>query len=323
MKTYHILLIGAGQIGSRHLQALGLSDLPINISVVDTTQTSLLLAKKRYEQVCKKNNVQYYSELTFIENEVDFCIIATNAANRLSVLKCLLANVVVKYILLEKILFQTNEQIDEAYFLLEKYRVNTWVNCPRRMYPIYQKLKAMLANERFISLKVYGEDWGLTCNAIHFIDLWAYLSGNTSYSLDTNSLSTSILQSKRVGYKELSGTLIGSNTVDDFSLTCLQGKGAPKLYITVESENYCIEINESKCVCKIRNVLLDSEEIISFSTIYQSELTHVFVRMVLLEGLSPLTPYIESAALHGPFLQGLLNFFNQHDSVPHMTCPIT
>ena len=54
MKTYHILLIGAGQIGSRHLQALGLSDLPINISVVDTTQTSLLLAKKDMSKSAKK-----------------------------------------------------------------------------------------------------------------------------------------------------------------------------------------------------------------------------------------------------------------------------
>ena len=49
--TYHILLIGAGQIGSRHLQALALSDINIEISVVDSSTASLAVAKDRYKQV--------------------------------------------------------------------------------------------------------------------------------------------------------------------------------------------------------------------------------------------------------------------------------
>ena len=46
-----IVLVGAGNIGSRHLQALALLDRDANIQVIDTLESSLKLAEERFNSV--------------------------------------------------------------------------------------------------------------------------------------------------------------------------------------------------------------------------------------------------------------------------------
>ena len=53
MTKYKIFIIGAGQIGSRHLQALRAVRIPLKISVIDPSTESLDLAKQRYEEMPK------------------------------------------------------------------------------------------------------------------------------------------------------------------------------------------------------------------------------------------------------------------------------
>ena len=53
--VYNIGLIGAGQIGSRHLQGLAKSTLQYKIYVVDPDEKSLSVAKIRYQEVSPKN----------------------------------------------------------------------------------------------------------------------------------------------------------------------------------------------------------------------------------------------------------------------------
>ena len=47
----HIAIIGAGEIGSRHLQGLALIDRRIDVSVVDPSHSSLKLAKTRFQEI--------------------------------------------------------------------------------------------------------------------------------------------------------------------------------------------------------------------------------------------------------------------------------
>ena len=49
---YSIAVIGAGEVGSRHLQALALLKRPVKIFVVDPSNESLRIAKERFQQVC-------------------------------------------------------------------------------------------------------------------------------------------------------------------------------------------------------------------------------------------------------------------------------
>ena len=48
--------MGCGGIGARHLQALGNTNFPLNIFVVDKSEKSILNAKSIYEQA-EKNDV--------------------------------------------------------------------------------------------------------------------------------------------------------------------------------------------------------------------------------------------------------------------------
>ena len=48
---YNIAIIGAGQLGSRHLQGLKLAQLPMRIEIVDSSEKSLETARERYDQI--------------------------------------------------------------------------------------------------------------------------------------------------------------------------------------------------------------------------------------------------------------------------------
>ena len=48
---YKIALIGAGQIGSRHLQALAQTKIPIFVEVVSRSLQSLVKAKERFDKI--------------------------------------------------------------------------------------------------------------------------------------------------------------------------------------------------------------------------------------------------------------------------------
>jgi ubiquinone/menaquinone biosynthesis C-methylase UbiE len=57
----NIAVVGAGQIGSRHLQALSLIDREARLQIVDPSSQSLATAKERFETVNPKNNSSFIS----------------------------------------------------------------------------------------------------------------------------------------------------------------------------------------------------------------------------------------------------------------------
>ena len=58
---YKIAVIGAGQLGSRHLQGLKLSKLKSDIWVVDNNSNSLQIAQQRYEEGEVNSNIHCVS----------------------------------------------------------------------------------------------------------------------------------------------------------------------------------------------------------------------------------------------------------------------
>lgn len=325
----NFLLIGAGQLGSRHLQALALSDFTdISIQVVEPSTEACKVAQERWDQVAKSEKIktiEFLPDLSTVNRSIDFCIVATNANCRLGVIKDLLAHVSVRQLVLEKVLFQSVEQLEEAGQLLSASGAKVWVNCPRRMFPIYQELKKHLAGERTLNLQVHGSNWGLACNAIHFIDLWAMLGGQHDYMLDTSALDVAVSESKRPGYKEVSGTLSGVSGERRFCLTSVADDQPSPLSIRIETEHFKIAVGESTGKCTIEEKGTGKEQVLTFSVLYQSQLSNEVGRQLLANGSGncELTPFNESASLHKPFLKGLLEFFNSQADSNLILCPIT
>lgn len=327
MGNHHVVLIGAGQLGSRHLQALALSELEINVSVVDPSEEALRVARQRYEQITATPNVKgvtYYNNLSEVAQHIDVCIIATSANHRLSVLEQLVSKHSVEYLVLEKVLFQSVQELDCASELLERYRIKAWVNCPRRMFPAYRELREILQQHKQLIMAVKGNDWGLACNAIHFIDLWAAIGEHCDYQIELDGLSETVLDSKRVGYKEIQGMIVGhSDGVKHFELSCEVVGKAPHLEVRFETESFIVNIDETEATAVLFEKKSKTQRVIDYRSVLQSAMTQKVVASLTQSGECDLTPYHESAALHRPFLKALTYYFTQFGGVENSRCPIT
>ena len=325
-----LLIVGAGQLGSRHLQALaGLSSDTYQISVVDPVDASLIIAKQRYQEVslATSPNCNFVNSLEALAGEMfEVAVVATNAAIRLQVVKALLQQVKVKFLILEKVLFQSVSQLDEACELLTKHGVKTWVNCPRRQFVAYQELAERFKHAQSMTLNVRGYNWGLGCNAIHFVDLWHYFTDFSDYSLHF-APDCRIIDSKRSGYKEVLGSLSASSQDQrhHLSLSCLPSEDSQvslEIEATCDNERYQLSEREGE----IRH--LDAQgRVIKCTPMkirYQSQLTNEVVQTLVATGECPLTPLPISAMLHKPFLMSVAALFEPKSPLdPHNLAPIT
>jgi len=167
--VYKIAIIGAGQLGSRYLQGLSKVGLSIEIFVVDININSLNLAKKRWGDVSDNQNiVNYTSNIDSLPMYLNLAIIATNSDSRTYVSSLLLKNRIIDFVILEKVLAQSiNEIIELKNIFLNKS--TTWVNTFFRTIDYFKELKNKSAIGP-ITLNVKGGNWGIACNTIHILD---------------------------------------------------------------------------------------------------------------------------------------------------------
>lgn len=315
----NIALIGSGELGSRHLQSLvGINNA--NVTVVEPSSTSVEITRQRILDL----NLNERADVFFVDNikklpsEIDFAIIATGAAPRLSILKRLLKHANVKYLLLEKVLFQSIEDYTEAKELIDNNNVKAWVNCPRRMFEFYASLKLKLNKSSPMVMEVNGGSWGLACNAIHFIDIFSFLTDSKVLTVTTDDLEQKIYPSKREGYIEIFGRLnVTFHDGHQLILNCSHDKVSMDINITNMDGEY--KIDEAK-----GGILFNDEQTnIDVLIKYQSELSRLVVEGALIFGQSKLTDYDEACDQHIPLIQSLLSFYNRTSNLETSILPIT
>jgi len=323
---YNYAIVGAGQLGSRHLQSMKAVKLKSCIWVIDSNPESLRIAEERYGQIADNDlilNVTFTQSLEDLPDKIDFMIVATSAFKRAKLIKKICTITTIKNMLIEKVLFQHPTDYEEIKQLLFKQNIKAWVNCPRRMYPFYQICKQKLDTQKPIHITIDGSNWGMACNAIHFIDIVAFMIQSTSYTIKTDLLDSEIFDSKRIGYKEISGTLqLNFSNGSTLTLSCRKDISLP-ISIFICSNKTRILIDESKKMA----IYSDFEnnwtwETSNFELPFQSQLTSTVIESVMLDGTCPLTTFDESVSLHLPFIISLLNFFKR-DSSDIEVLPIT
>lgn len=312
----NIILIGAGKLGSRHLQALAKIGIESNIYVIDPSVESSEIAFARYNEIPQNYNVKH---LEFLKNigdlrikTVDVAIIATSSEHRFFVLNALLNHVRVNFLILEKFLFQKANHYQEAKELLLKHKVKTWVNCPRRMWPIYQDLKKDLVNSTIREFTLIGSDWSLATSSIHILDLIAFLTGCSEYNLLDLDLGnkfvpaySSVTGARESKFIEFYGTIRGKFVNETyFTLHCLKDAQIPfQIDIILDDKNIHIFEEYGKLVImKIEKDGTISNSEFSFSYPYQSGLTQLVVENLINNGECSLTQFDESVSLHLPLL---------------------
>ena len=321
MKT--IMIIGAGQLGSRHLQGAIQSELALHVIVVDPFQNSLNVAEQRANEIKLGNSETRISYTTKIECAVsiDVCIIATTANIRFSVFEELISRCTVENILFEKVLFQKENEYSLVGDLLKQHGINAWVNCPRRVYPAYKKIQSLLRTEESLSLSVQGSHWGLACNGIHFIDLFSFLSNKADIEINATMLKKDIVESKRHGFYEVFGTLTGQfNDHFSFELSCSDNE-AMSIQVKIVTPNYEITVDELQNKLSIFHNDDKSEE--TYYPLYQSQLTYLNVEEIVKMNFSSLTPFSESKKIHMPFIKAIKDHVESSLDKKLDACPIT
>lgn len=323
----NIAIIGAGQLGTRHLQSLSLLTERSRIIIVDPTEFGQQLAINRWSKTEKnvKHTLSIHSNIREVKClDFDLVIISTNSDVRKKVVEECLSLVNVKYLILEKFLFQKINDYQVIEKLLRDNSISTYVNCPMRLYPDYQIIKRNINISDIIKLEVKGNNWGIAGNSVHYADLLLWLTGEYIISWK-NELNDGYFESKREGFIEFSGGLTGI-TKSGHSIHLHSSQDiTSKLTVEISNSQTKWLINEVEG--DLEKVNLQNASIINdkstFTVKRQSELSNIVAKNLFDTGSCSLTPYEESAKLHIPLLKVFKEHYNKCSKKNLEHCPIT
>ena len=332
MNAYNVLLIGTGQIGSRHLQGLAKCKIPLNICLIESRRENLLLAVERfYEAEPLQHNFISLQESSLDKlppYHFNLVISATNADLRAFTTKQLVRRHKVDNIIFEKVAFQSENQFEEIIHILKKNSIKSWVNCTRRFFQAYINLREELKDQGPIIFKLTGSDWGLACNSVHFLDLFCFLISNEQIEVTEINLENKIYESKRKGYIEFYGSFMGSSiNGSQFEIRCdrlsnRDDKIPIRMVIEYKDKYLIIEegLGRVRYYMKTQDISYREESIV---TIYQSKLTNQQVEQIIKTGNSKLPELEESYNIHKPILQMFRSHYTKITGRGIQNIPIT
>ena len=327
-----VAIIGAGQLGSRHLQGVLKSSFEFDVYVVDPYLSSLELAEGRAGEIEHLHEVYFEERISRLPGVLDLVIVATNSDVRLSVLKNLLIQSKVGTLILEKVLFQSVHEYDEAQELIQNTNTTVFVNHARRMQEVYKGLQDLLGEfeGEVFDVDYYGSNWGLGCNGLHLSDAICFMFNDEIQYYDIRELDSEIVESKRAGFVEFTGTLSGK-TKKNHSIRITSRKtrdGLPSgISLTLNAPSVRISVKEGGKETLIIVTRMNQEadtKVITFpGMLFQSDLSKIIVEEALSGRSIELTTYEEALVNHKLFIESLLNHMKKSNHVNSNKCPIT
>lgn len=217
----NVLVVGFGNMGCRHVQAF-LHDLEYNVFVVEPDNT---IFKVNLERIGgDEDMVSRISLDECLNGFFDFAVIATSANVRFDLLKTIIG-LGIKGILLEKVVFQSISQFDEALKLIVENDVKVYCNFLNRYSKSYRKIKEEISDGSKINFTVTGGQWGFACNALHYIDLFKYLTGSNVSLVKSNLVKSDEPNSR------------GHNFVEVYGQQVWETERGDKLFISSDAAN--------------------------------------------------------------------------------------
>jgi predicted dehydrogenase len=315
-----IVLIGCGNIGFRHLQALSLMATPSSIVVVEPAPAAHDRIKAHIAD--NRTGPHRFTLLTAVEDPrlpgfFDLAVISTDTRHRRAAWQALKDRAGIGAVIFEKVLFPSVVDLDEVEAGLAADGILGFVNCGRRGFPDYRALSRRFGGQgRKVDVTVQGTNFGLASNGVHFLDLAEFLNTAAMVEVSADGLEPGGKPSKRSGYVEVFGTLQGrlSNGAS-VSLTCHEGEGIA-VHVTLAGENgERIEIDE------VAARMTEGGRESAFSLRRVSEMTELY-EDILTKGTSDLVDYAASARQHRLFLRSLCRHLGLPDT-PDQVCPIS
>ncbi len=321
-----VCVIGAGQLGSRHLQALaGVKD-ELSFYVIDPFEASLTTAKDRFLQVAspeQTGRAVFATDMSVLPEELDLVIVASTSAQRRGITEELLGNRKVTFLVLEKWLCAAREDLDAMAGVINATGTKTWINCCMRMMPFYEEVKQRLG-EGPAEYNVTGTQFGLITNLIHYADFLAWISGCNDFSTDLSAIIREMPESKRRGYFELNGTVTLHFTNGSTATITCNKEGHFPIMMQLQNDKKRVVIDEGNYRAFWQDDINSPDfEISGFSIPYQSQLSTVLAEELFKTGGCRLATFEESAHIHAQLMEAVTDFIRKELGYTEREFPFT
>jgi predicted dehydrogenase len=329
MKKYKVLLVGCGEIGSRHLQAAAALNNIEEIHIVDSKIESLNLGKLRLKEIADLNKQIKFSwsqKFEKVSKNGDICIVATQASGRCKLIKQIAEELGYKHFLIEKLVSQSIGEYEDLLLFSEQHQLSIWVNCKTRAYAIHKYIKSRLDPKEPLILSRIGGNHGLASNGIHSADLFTFYDAATKIKSVASRIDSILHPSKRgKDIFDLSGTLHGfTDKGSEFILSFAPGHQSPDHILIVSAHGRFILDQFQKFVYESypesdwtwKQVSVDEKWEIS-------QMSKAFVFDILTKGTCDLPTLKECFPAHEFILSQLLPHFNRLMGVNHDFCSVT
>jgi hypothetical protein len=340
-KKFNIALIGCGRIGERHFQSLmGLEKKSFNLQVCDKFAKNLSLDKLSKKLSMKNISMKggelispsFVKDIKDLHDNIDVCLIATKADVRKSIVEELLTKKNVKYLILEKVAFQSVKDFKDIIELTERKNIKCYVNCPLRIQPLYSVLTDRFDLDEDTKFTYeYSDDFKISSSLIHILDLFCYFCDDFDIKIYTEF--KKVIDNPK--YKDFVDFVGEVNVINSNGHILIVKKGNKKFTETLEIDNINVNIHvteggEEKDINQKRlgNIIINKkneDEKLEFSTKFswQSELTMCYIMDLYNTGELELPTLRESFATHKPMIESFNKFLSETKGETFTICPIT
>ena len=326
-RGWRVLLVGCGELGSRHLQAVARLAGVRDLDVVDPRAEALNVGRSRLAEVPDRAEdivVRWHTTLEEATPGADLCIVATQAQGRCQLVKRIAHELGIRSFLIEKLIGQSVDEIEDLLAHVKTAGLSVWVNCKTRTYAIHQQIKSCLQPGDPIQMSVIGGNHGLANNGVHAADLFAFYDGAESIEPAEAVINPIVHRTKR-GQCDLSGTLIGRTIHGSRFVLSYAGDHDQQELISVVTAHHRWLIDH------FQRWMMESERTsgwvwrsVPFTEhTLVSHMTKTFAHDILTTGHCTL-PLLETAATAHRFILGVLQpHFSRLLDQPLELCPVS
>lgn len=315
----NVLVVGFGMMGCRHVQALLQRKGEMNVFVLEPFTSVIDENLVRIGAV--KEYCTWFTDISEIQAEINVAIIATSSAPRYGIVSSLIDKGI-KHFLLEKIVFQSEEQFNTVLKLAQENDVKLYCNFVNRYFKPYRDIKSYirLVGCTDIRMTVMGGPFGLGCNAIHYVDIYQFITGNDEINVKTADVSLMDIENRRgTQYKEFKGKILADdqNQKSLFIISDENFQGGVVITITAGCKTFILCEQTQQVYETDGKTTIQSD----FEIIPTSRLSALIVEEII-SGKCSLTKLGETKSAHF----SLFDIFNRVLTGNHcssMICPIT
>ena len=211
------MIIGCGQLGSRHAQSLARCKPEGTLTLVDPSYSSLAECRKRVLEAGFRGEIREAARSDEFSESFDLLVVSTSSASRASSIEEFASKSCVPHVLLEKLLAPNSKRLEDLYRIVSNISASFWVNCPMPYYPHFREMTDFIQDEKLgktLYYSVRSKSIGLVTTSVHNLDHFARLAKSNVESI-TITDDSSLCVSKREGYSEIAGTLIAETENKD------------------------------------------------------------------------------------------------------------